>query len=50
MKAEEAPKTYEALLDPKWREKVVIDNQDQDVLSALIDAWGEEKALPTLEG
>jgi iron(III) transport system substrate-binding protein len=50
VKAEEAPKTYEALLDPKWKENVVIDNQDQDVLSALIDAWGEEKALAYFRG
>ena len=47
---EEAPKTYEALLDPKWKGKVVIGNQDQDVLSALIDAWGRKRHWPTLEG
>ena len=45
VKREDVPKSYRDLLDPKWKGKVVIDNQDQDVLAAFIDAWGEEKAL-----
>lgn len=50
VKSEEVPKSYEDLLAPRWKGKVVIDNQDQDVLAALIDAWGEEKAFGLFKG
>jgi iron(III) transport system substrate-binding protein len=50
VKSEEVPKSYHDLLNPRWKGKVVIDNQDQDVLSALIDAWGEEKAFALFKG
>ncbi|MFQ5683856.1 MAG: ABC transporter substrate-binding protein [Candidatus Binatia bacterium] len=45
-----APKSYEALQDPKWKGKVVIDTQDQDVLAAMIDAWGKERAYGFFRG
>jgi iron(III) transport system substrate-binding protein len=50
VKEEEVPKSYHDLLKPRWKGKVVIDNQDQDVLSALIEAWGEEKAFALFKG
>ena len=50
VKSDEVPKSYHDLLNPRWKGKVVIDNQDQDVLSALIDAWGEEKAFALFRG
>lgn len=50
VKKEDVPKSYHDLLDPKWEGKVSIDNQDEDILSALIDAWGEEKALAFFRG
>jgi iron(III) transport system substrate-binding protein len=50
VKKEEAPKSYRDLLEPKWKGKFVIDTEDQDVLSAFIDAWGEERALGLFRG
>lgn len=50
VKSGEVPKSYHDLLKPRWKDRVVIDNQDQDVLSALIDAWGEEKAFAFFKG
>ena len=49
LKAEDAPKTYEDLLDPKWKGKMAW-NASTDASGALITitslraAWGEEKA------
>lgn len=50
VKNSEVPKSYHDLLDSRWKGKVVIDNQDQDVLAAMIDAWGEEKAFGLFKG
>jgi len=46
VKKEEVPKTYEELLEPKWKEKKIsIDNEAYGLLSGLIRAWGKEKAV-----
>lgn len=46
VKKEDVPKTYEALLDPRWRgKKISIDNEAFGLLSGLIKAWGKEKAV-----
>ena len=39
----EMPKRYEDFLNPKWRGNLAIDEDDQDVYAALIDAWGQER-------
>ncbi len=42
---DEAPKTYEQLLDPKWKgKKISIDDSAYGFLAGLIRAWGKEKA------
>lgn len=46
VKKEDVPKTYEELLDPKWKGgKISIDNTAYTFLFGLIMAWGEEKAV-----
>jgi iron(III) transport system substrate-binding protein len=46
VKKTEVPRTYEELLDPKWkRQKISIDNTAYNFLSGLISAWGKEKAV-----
>jgi iron(III) transport system substrate-binding protein len=46
VKKEEAPKTYEGLLDAKWKgRKISMDNEAYLLLQGLITAWGREKAI-----
>ena len=46
VKKEDVPKTYEQLLDPKWKgKKISIDDEAYGLLSGLIRAWGREKAV-----
>ncbi len=45
VKKEEAPKTYEDLLDPKWKGRMSLDNQDMDLMGTLLEYWGREKTL-----
>ena len=43
---DQVPKTYEALLDPKWKgKKISIDDSAYGFLAGLIRAWGKEKAV-----
>ncbi len=50
VKREEVPKTYDALLNPKWKGgKISIDNEAFGLLSGLTDAWGKEKAVAYLK-
>ena len=52
VKAEEAPKTYEDLLDPKWRGKMVWSNSQETgapfFVTQMRQILGEEKALAYL--
>ncbi len=46
VKKEDVPKTYEQLLDPKWKgRKISIDDSAYGLLAGLIRAWGKEKAV-----
>ncbi|HEV8640539.1 MAG TPA: extracellular solute-binding protein [Methylomirabilota bacterium] len=40
----EAPKSWDDLLDPKWKGKFAMDPEDHPWYLALQDAWGREKA------
>ncbi|HVO95626.1 MAG TPA: extracellular solute-binding protein [Terriglobales bacterium] len=43
---DQVPKTYEELLDPKWKgRKISIDDSAYGFLAGLIRAWGKEKAV-----
>lgn len=50
VKKDDAPRSYHDLLNPKWRGKFSIDNQDSEVLLGFMDAWGEEKAFALFRG
>lgn len=43
VKSSEAPKRYEDLLDPKWKDKMALEREDSHWLMSLMDHWGEEK-------
>jgi iron(III) transport system substrate-binding protein len=46
VKKENVPKTYEELLDPKWKgKKISIDDSAYGLLAGLIREWGKEKAV-----
>lgn len=42
----EIPRSYEALLDPKWKgKKISLDTEGYGLFAGLIRVWGREKAL-----
>ncbi len=46
VKKQEVPKTYEALLDPKWKGgQISLDTEAYGMLQGLIGLWGKEKAI-----
>lgn len=45
IKPAEAPKSYEELLNPKWKNRFSLDPADQDLFGALLFHWGKDKAL-----
>ena len=45
LKKEDRPKTYQDLLQPKWKGKLGIEAADEDWFATLVSAMGEEKGL-----
>ena len=45
VKAEQAPKSYEDLLSPSWKGKMLFDPEAGYILAAMEEAWGREKAV-----
>jgi iron(III) transport system substrate-binding protein len=45
IKKDELPKSYDDLLDPKWKGKLGIEADDSDWFGTLIDQFGEERGL-----
>ena len=46
VKKEDVPKSYEALLNPKWKGgQLSVDTEAFGMLQGLIGAWGKEKAV-----
>jgi iron(III) transport system substrate-binding protein len=43
--AQEAPKNYQELLNPKWRGKMSLGTEDYDWFSVMLDHMGKEKGL-----
>ena len=44
----DAPKRYEDLLQPRWKNNLLMDAEAHDLLAGLIDLWGEAKATTFL--
>jgi iron(III) transport system substrate-binding protein len=42
---DELPKSYDDLLDPRWKGRLGIEAEDSDWFGAVIDALGEERGL-----
>ena len=42
---DEAPKTYEDLLDPKWKGKIAVDSEEHEWMATLVKYWGEQKGM-----
>jgi iron(III) transport system substrate-binding protein len=45
VKREELPKTYQDLLDPRWKGRLGIEAEDQAWFGTLIDALGRDKGI-----
>ena len=45
IKKEDLPKTYQALLDPKWKGKLALEASESDWFGAVVREMGEEKGL-----
>ena len=45
IKKEELPKTYQDLLDPKWKGKLSVEADDSDWLAETVMKMGEEKGI-----
>ncbi len=43
--AKDAPKNYPDLLDPKWKDKMLMDSTDYDWFGTLTTVWGKEKII-----
>ncbi|MSO46231.1 MAG: extracellular solute-binding protein [Acidobacteria bacterium] len=50
VKKEELPKTWEDLLDPKWKGKLGIEQEDSDWLAGIFGELGEERAQKLFKG
>ena len=48
IKAEQAPKSYEELLNAAWKGKMLFDPEAGYILAAMEEAWGREKAVAYL--
>jgi len=44
VKPSEAPKSYEDLLHPRWKGRLILDNDAHDWFAGMIDLMGEDKA------
>jgi iron(III) transport system substrate-binding protein len=43
--AKDTPKNYPDLLDPKWKDKMLMDSTDYDWFGTLATVWGKEKTI-----
>ena len=43
IKAADAPRRYEDLLDPKWKDQLALEREDSPWFMTLMEHWGEQK-------
>ncbi len=43
--AKDVPKSYEALLDPRWKQRMALDDSDYEWFGNMLQIMGEEKGL-----
>jgi iron(III) transport system substrate-binding protein len=43
VKSTDAPRRYEDLLDPKWKDQLALEREDSHWFMALMEHWGEQK-------
>jgi iron(III) transport system substrate-binding protein len=48
VKAADVPKSFADLLAPKWKGRILIDENESKWMAGVISAWGEEKTLDFL--
>ena len=48
VKPAEVPRSYEDLLNPRWKGRLVMDREEYDWLAGMIDLMGESKAISFL--
>ncbi len=48
VKPEQAPSSYEDLLNPNWKGKMLFDPEAGYILAAMEESWGKEKAVAYL--
>jgi iron(III) transport system substrate-binding protein len=46
--AKDAPKSWEDLLQPKWKNEILFDESSLEEVMALLGAWGKEKTVSYL--
>ncbi len=49
VKASEAPKSYQDLLNPKWKNDISIDTEPEQMVFAMMLEWGETKTAEYLK-
>jgi iron(III) transport system substrate-binding protein len=50
LREEEIPRSYDALLDPRWKgNQIAIDSEAHGLLWGLAEAWGRDKAVAYIE-
>jgi iron(III) transport system substrate-binding protein len=47
--AKDAPKSYEDLLQPKWKGQMLMDSTDYDWFGTLMTVWGREKTVKYMQ-